>query len=161
MKKAFCILIVLSCVLISSQASALSVSGNITYIGPGTGNINVAAFDGSGCGNGNVVDDADMLNPGPYTLNLPAPGTYYICACRDTNHNGSCGPEQGEPGSQYQGNPLVLVSETQNPVTGIDITIEALTIGIPTMTEWGMIVFMILAGFGAAVYLRRHRKTGS
>ena len=80
MKRAFCILIVLSCVLISSQAFALSVSGNITYIGPGTGNINVAAFDGSGCGDGNVVDDADMLNPGPYTLNLPAPGNIlYLC----------------------------------------------------------------------------------
>jgi len=29
---------------------------------------------------------------------------------------------------------------------------------IPTMNEWGMIVFMILAGLGAAYYLRRQKK---
>ena len=29
---------------------------------------------------------------------------------------------------------------------------------IPTMNEWGMIIFMILAGSGAAVYLRRQRR---
>ena len=28
---------------------------------------------------------------------------------------------------------------------------------IPTMTEWGMIIFILLAGFGAVYYLRRQR----
>ena len=29
---------------------------------------------------------------------------------------------------------------------------------IPTMTEWGMIIFMVLAGVGAVYYLRRQRR---
>ena len=29
---------------------------------------------------------------------------------------------------------------------------------VPTMTEWGMIIFIILAGLGSAVYLRRQKK---
>jgi hypothetical protein len=29
---------------------------------------------------------------------------------------------------------------------------------VPTMTEWGMIIFMTLAGFGSAYYLRRQRR---
>jgi hypothetical protein len=32
---------------------------------------------------------------------------------------------------------------------------------IPTVTEWGMIVFMALAGLGAVYYLRRHRKANN
>jgi hypothetical protein len=35
------------------------------------------------------------------------------------------------------------------------------SLGIPTMTEWGMIIFMILAGFGAVYYLRRQKRTES
>jgi hypothetical protein len=31
---------------------------------------------------------------------------------------------------------------------------------IPTMTEWGMIIFMVLAGFGSLYYLRRKRIEG-
>jgi len=29
---------------------------------------------------------------------------------------------------------------------------------IPTLTEWGMIIFIVLAGLGAVYYLRRQRK---
>jgi hypothetical protein len=32
------------------------------------------------------------------------------------------------------------------------------SVAIPTMTEWGMIVFAVLAGFGAVCYLRRQRR---
>jgi len=28
-------------------------------------------------------------------------------------------------------------------------------VSIPTLTEWGMIIFMILAGLGSVYYLRR------
>jgi hypothetical protein len=161
MKKVFYILMVVSCILMSTQAFALSVSGTITYSGAGSGIINVTAFDGSGCGDGNGVDDTDISGPGPYTLNLPAPGAYYICACRDTNHNGTCSPAEGEPGSQYQSNPLVLVSETQGAVTGIDITIDGPSRSIPTMTEWGMIIFVVLAGLGAIYYMRRQKRANS
>jgi hypothetical protein len=32
---------------------------------------------------------------------------------------------------------------------------------VPTMTEWGMIIFMILAGLGAVYYMRRQRRAES
>jgi hypothetical protein len=32
---------------------------------------------------------------------------------------------------------------------------------IPTMTEWGMIIFMVLAGLGAVYYLRKQRKVNN
>jgi hypothetical protein len=32
------------------------------------------------------------------------------------------------------------------------------SVAVPTMTEWGMIIFMMLAGLGAIYYLRRNRK---
>jgi hypothetical protein len=32
---------------------------------------------------------------------------------------------------------------------------------VPTMTEWGMIIFMVLAGLGAVYFMRRHRATKS
>ena len=35
------------------------------------------------------------------------------------------------------------------------------TSSIPTMNEWGMIIFLLLAGLGALCYLRRHRKAES
>ena len=33
------------------------------------------------------------------------------------------------------------------------------TMSIPTMTEWGMMIFVVLAGAGAVSYLMRQRKT--
>jgi hypothetical protein len=32
-------------------------------------------------------------------------------------------------------------------------------VSIPTITEWGMIIFMVLAGLGAVYYLRKQRRT--
>jgi len=32
------------------------------------------------------------------------------------------------------------------------------TTSVPTMTEWGMIIFMVLAGLGAVYYMRRQRR---
>lgn len=32
---------------------------------------------------------------------------------------------------------------------------------IPTMTEWGMIIFMVFAGIGSVYYVRRQRRTES
>ena len=33
--------------------------------------------------------------------------------------------------------------------------------GIPTMTEWGMIIFTMVAGLGAVYYLRRQKTAKS
>lgn len=35
------------------------------------------------------------------------------------------------------------------------------TVAIPTMTEWGMVIFIVLTGLGAVYYLRRQRKSES
>jgi len=134
-----------------------SVSGTITYTGAGTGQISVAAFGGSGCGDGSYTE-VWIPGPGPYTLSL-SPGTYYICACRDTNNNGSC-PDTGEPASEYNGNP-VIVAAGGVPVTGINISLQgpvSRTESVPTMTEWGMIIFIALAGLGSVYYLRRQKR---
>jgi len=32
------------------------------------------------------------------------------------------------------------------------------TTAVPTMTEWGMIIFVVLAGLGPICFLRRQRK---
>ena len=32
------------------------------------------------------------------------------------------------------------------------------TEAVPTMSEWGMIIFMVLAGLGAVYYMRRQRR---
>jgi|WetSurSiteA1Bulk_404760.scaffolds.fasta_scaffold45143_1 hypothetical protein len=34
-------------------------------------------------------------------------------------------------------------------------------IAVPSMTQWGMILFIVFAGFGAAYYLRRQRKANN
>ena len=48
----------------------------------------------------------------------------------------------------------ILGNEIFGPVLLID-TEDPVAVGIPTMTEWGMIIFMVLAGFGSVYYLRR------
>jgi len=46
----------------------------------------------------------------------------------------------------------LLGSELYGPVLLMDTqNVQA----VPTMTEWGMIIFMILAGLGSVYYLRR------
>ena len=35
---------------------------------------------------------------------------------------------------------------------------KATAIAVPTMTEWGIIIFMLFAGLGAVYYLKRQRK---
>jgi hypothetical protein len=52
-----------------------------------------------------------------------------------------------------QGVPALIVS-----ATGSDpVTVDRLTT-VPTMTEWGMIIFMILAGLSSIFYLRKYRR---
>lgn len=40
-------------------------------------------------------------------------------------------------------------------------TTLAAAVNIPTLNEWGVIIFMVLSGFGAVVYLRKKRRTES
>lgn len=44
-------------------------------------------------------------------------------------------------------------------IGGFQITTQ--DVSVPTMTEWGMIIFMALAGLGAVLYLRRSKRAES
>lgn len=64
------------------------------------------------------------------------------------------------------GGTLNLNDLSSNPPFGVDnvnvIRAEGTQqANIPTMTEWGMIIFMVLAGLGSVYYLRRQRRTES
>ena len=139
----------------SSPSATQTVSGTVAYSGFGTGPIRIAAFDGNGCGIGNF-EEVWIPGPGQYTLHLTA-GTFYICACRDTNNNGRC-PDPGEPASGYLDNP---VGVSDAPVTGIDIVLRGepqRTERVPTMNQWGFIIFLALAGMGSVFVLARRVK---
>jgi hypothetical protein len=38
---------------------------------------------------------------------------------------------------------------------------EIYSLGIPTLTQWGMIIFVVLTGLGAVYYLRRQKTAKS
>lgn len=61
------------------------VSGTVYYSGSQTGNILVAAVDGKN--NFSAVAQVILVQPGPYSLDLPS-GTFYIVAQMDTDHSG-------------------------------------------------------------------------
>jgi hypothetical protein len=50
-----------------------------------------------------------------------------------------------------------IATKYQNENAPDDFLTVSEQVSIPTMTEWGMIIFMVLAGLGAIYYLRRKR----
>lgn len=56
---------------------------------------------------------------------------------------------------------IAKVTSTEDPndvQTQDDTTINGPPLGIPTLNEWGMIIFIILAGLGSVYYLRRQKR---
>ncbi len=45
-----------------------------------------------------------------------------------------------------------------NTFSNFSVTGPGATAAVPTMTEWGMIIFMVLAGLGSIHYLRRQKQ---
>ena len=66
--------------------------------------------------------------------------------------NGSCVEEEAGPCAADSGifHPGTLCSEI----------ICRPTTTVPTMTQWGMIIFVLLAGLGAVYHLRRQKRAG-
>jgi len=68
----------------------------------------------------------------------------------------------GEMGSTYFGYPYWSPTTAAAPdcrdfafdIDGVQAGVSA----VPTMTEWGMIIFIILAGLGSIYYLRKYKK---
>jgi hypothetical protein len=147
-----------------SEAFADTISGTVTYTGSHTvGDLKVSAFDGpGGCGDGTSYDapDIPISGPGPYAYTIPSltvPDTYVVCAYIDLNNNGG-EPDPNEPSGQYPG--TVSVTGGVPDPTGIDFSLSD-PITVPTMTEWGMIIFILFAGLGAVYYLRRQKTVKS
>jgi hypothetical protein len=136
--------------------------GTVTYTGSHTsGALLVSAFDGTACGDGTSFDAWPIMITGPgdypYSIAVPTPGDYYVCAFLDLNNNGAFDP--GEPTGQYPG----LVSPAaEDAVAELNFSFgDPPTTAIPTMNEWGMIIFLVLAGIGSVYYLRRQDKKES
>jgi hypothetical protein len=106
-----------------------------------------------------------------YTLTLVtpvtlSPGTYWVEIYNDTTvdtddnfywEDGNPDPTHGIAGFAWDNAnaPGTNWSGVQQHGTAIEITSST---SIPTMNEWGMIIFMVLAGLGAAYYLRRQKR---
>jgi hypothetical protein len=58
----------------------------------------------------------------------------------------------------YSGSTVHASSST---TTETDFDLNVNTLAVPTINQWGMIIFMILAGCGAGYYLRRNKKSES
>ena len=72
----------------------------------------------------------------------------------------------GQTGAQISGNRITLSfidgQRGDDDITENNIIVDQGGPGnneIPTMTEWGMIIFLLFAGVGAILYMRKHRKT--
>lgn len=56
------------------------------------------------------------------------------------------------PLNAYSGGTDIVVLKLADPVA-----VAANNAPVPTMTEWGMLIFMLLAGLGSIYYMRQRR----
>ncbi len=42
--------------------------------------------------------------------------------------------------------------------TGVCVPGDGTATSVPTLNEWGVIIFMMLAGLGSVYYLRKHKR---
>jgi hypothetical protein len=110
-----------------------------------------------------------------YTLTLVtpvtlSPGTYWVeiynDTTADTNDNflwedGNVDPTHGIAGFARDNTNVPGTNWSALQPTNPAIEITSSSTSIPTMTEWGMIIFMVLAGIGAIYYMRRQRRAAS
>ena len=63
-------------------------------------------------------------------------------------------------GTSWGSSGYILMARHQNicGIANYAVAISNDPLPIPTMTEWGMIIFMVLAGLGSVYYLRRQRR---
>ena len=116
------------------------------------------------------------LTDGDYTVFIYGPSEPTIATGSFMSVNGVSVPGiSGDNCNLLEGTSYVAVPAT---VTGGVLTISGAgsalahglagiqlqttsAVGIPTMTQWGMIIFLVLAGFGAVYYIRRQKTAKS
>lgn len=118
----------------------------ITGIGSAT---TLAAVSGSPFSSGGIFTDVVALN---------SAGTFLFAANGGTRNitvflvNPSTGVLSGATTQPFD------TIGTSGLITGMVYAQQPTPAAIPTVTEWGMVIFMILAGIGAAYYLRRQKR---
>jgi hypothetical protein len=82
-------------------------------------------------------------------------------ACKFAGSGEFCIPQASMPfdGATTNDNVWPAGVNVNDRTTWDTITLAQRIIGIPALNEWGVIVFMILAGLGAVIFLRKRRIT--
>jgi predicted outer membrane repeat protein len=133
--------------IMANNTSGGNCGGTITDLGH-----NLEYNPDNTCGFSLASNDITGQDPllGPLALN--APGTTKTFALLP----GSPAIDKADPGN-FPSTDQRGVARPQG--AGPDIgAYEYFSTPIPTLTEWGMIIFMLLAGLGAVYYLRKQRR---
>jgi hypothetical protein len=109
--------------------------------------------------------DVDPVTPGSQTWQIgfaKAIATSKYCVSDGTPIivGGTCtGTGQGtcSPGYTCSGQVAATATGGGTNIATLSNPITPPPVVVPTMTEWGMIIFMVLAGLGSLYYLRRHK----
>jgi hypothetical protein len=137
----------------TSSVMGCTYSGTAEVVQSGTSLTGTANtfFQGSGC-------PAPVAIPLNCTLTSLNPPTSFTCVSPPDYgpiHISSIGgnvPSQDSANGSFIG----YYSSPTNPISGEWIASN--NQAVPTLTQWGMIIFMALAGIGAVHYLRRQRR---
>ena len=148
-----------------------TTNGQLTYVGDmGFTSIMDMAFDNSGT-LWAVADSSTEPNTDLYTINPSTGAGTYVCTITGASWVMGIMVDHAT-GTMYVTNyedPAYLYRFDPNTCTATQIGsgIGSITfphggdimqiVTVPTMTEWGMIVFMLVAGTSAVYYLRRSR----
>jgi len=144
--------VTISNTIIANSASGGNCSGTITN---GGNNIDDLTTCGWGSTNGSMSGTDPLLGPlasngGPTQTMALLTGSPAIDGVTFSSPNGA-------PATDQRG-----VSRPQ--ISGFDIgayEYQAASVSVPTMNEWGLIIFMILAGLGAIYFIRRQKRVES
>ncbi len=145
----------------TSSVMGCTYSGTAEVVQSGTSLTGTANtfFQGSGC-------PAPVAIPLNCTLTSLTPPTFFTCVSPPdygpihiSSIDGNVPAQNSAAGSfsgQYQ-----IGTEPPTSIGGDWIASRNRLQAVPTITEWGIIIFGVLAGLGSIYYLRRQRKAES
>jgi hypothetical protein len=153
--------ILLSCVFISILYITGDAYGTLNFqIDPAGG----GTIDITSCSEGTCNPAPPITCPSNCSLTCQVPNTQGFC---EANYVANANPGYvflgfdicGQPISPQQ-NPWVSGWFEEDPTCTITAHFQRQQV-VPTINEWGMIIFMVVAGLGAVYYMRRQRRSES